>query len=68
MKPRKQAVALEYGMNQVPVVSAKGDEHLAERLIEEARRQGVYVTQDPQLLLEVTLALAKRAKGGGGGP
>jgi flagellar biosynthesis protein len=47
---RKQAVALEYGMNTVPVVTAKAEAHLAEQLIEEARRQGVYVTEDPQLL------------------
>ena len=47
---RKQAIALEYGMNTVPVVTAKADAHLAEQLIEEARRQGVYVTEDPQLL------------------
>ena len=37
-------------MNSVPVVTAKADAHLAEHLIEEARRQGVYVTEDPQLL------------------
>ena len=50
MKRIKQAVALEYGMNAVPVVTAKADADLAEHLIEEARRQGVYVTEDPQLL------------------
>ncbi len=50
MKYIKQAVALEYGMNAVPVVTAKADADLAEHLIEEARRQGVYVTEDPQLL------------------
>jgi len=47
---RKQAVAIEYGMNTVPVVTAKAEAHLAEQLIDEARRQGVYVTEDPQLL------------------
>jgi flagellar biosynthesis protein len=31
-------------------VSAKGRDELALLIIEEARRQGVYVTQDPQLL------------------
>jgi flagellar biosynthesis protein len=50
VKRIKQAVALEYGMNAVPVVTAKADADLAEHLIEEARRQGVYVTEDPQLL------------------
>ncbi len=50
MSYRKQAVALEYGPNTTPMVVAKGEGELAERLIEEARRQGVYVTEDPQLL------------------
>ena len=47
---RRQAVALEYGMNTTPVVTAKAEDDLAERLIEEARQQGVYVTEDPQLV------------------
>lgn len=47
---RKQAIALEYGPHAVPVVTAKGDDALAVRIIDEARRQGVYVTEDPQLL------------------
>ena len=50
MRYIKQAVALEYGMNAVPVVPARADADLAEHLIEEARRRGVYVTEDPQLL------------------
>ncbi len=47
---RKQAIALEYGANTTPVVTAKAEAELAEHLIEEARRQGVYVTEDPQLV------------------
>lgn len=47
---RKMAVALEYGQNPTPVVSAKGDSELAQDIIDEARRQGVYVAEDPQLL------------------
>lgn len=50
MNARRQAIALEYGANTVPVVTAKGDDDLATRMIDEALRQGVYVTQDPQLL------------------
>ena len=50
MTARRQAIALEYGANDAPVVTAKAEDELAERLIEEARRQGVYVTQDPQLV------------------
>jgi flagellar biosynthesis protein len=45
-----EAVALEYGQNSAPVVVAKASDELAERLIAEAERQGVYVTRDPQLL------------------
>lgn len=47
---RKQAVALEYGLNSAPVVTAKGDAHVAEDIIAEARRRGVYVAEDPELL------------------
>ncbi len=47
---RKQAVALAYGHNPTPIVSAKGDEALAERILEEARAHGVMIAQDPQLL------------------
>lgn len=50
MSARRQAVALEYGAHEVPVVTAKGDDELAVRIIDEALRQGIYVTQDPQLL------------------
>ena len=46
----RQAVALAYGKNPVPVVTAKGDDDLAWRMIEEARKQGVFISEDPQLL------------------
>jgi flagellar biosynthesis protein len=46
----RQAVALAYGKNPVPVVTAKGDDDLALRMIEEARQQGVFISEDPQLL------------------
>ena len=48
--PYQQAVALEYGKNKTPVVSAKGEGELARRIIAEAKRQGVYVSEDPRLL------------------
>jgi len=48
--PYSQAVALEYGRNKTPVVTAKGDDELARRIVAEAKRQGVYVTEDPRLL------------------
>lgn len=50
LKSNREAVALEYGQNKVPVVIAKGNEELADLIIDEARRQGVYVAQDRQLL------------------
>jgi flagellar biosynthesis protein len=34
----------------VPIVVAKGDDAVAAMIVEEARRQGVYVSEDPQLL------------------
>jgi flagellar biosynthesis protein len=49
-KKQLEAVALEYGKNKTPVVVAKGSEELAQLIVEEAERQGVYIAQDPQLL------------------
>jgi len=46
----QQAVALEYGKNKTPVISAKGEGELALRIIAEAKRQGVYVSEDGRLL------------------
>ena len=46
----QQAIALEYGKNKTPVVTAKGEGELALRIIAEAKRQGVYVSEDPRLL------------------
>ena len=46
----RQAVALAYGKNPIPVVTAKGDDDLALRIIEEARKQGVFISEDHQLL------------------
>ena len=51
MSPRwKEAVAFEYGRRLTPIVSARGEQELAERIVEEARRHGVHVAQDPALL------------------
>lgn len=51
MKPQiKEAIALEYGQRSTPIVSAKGQDELAQRIIEEARQHGVYVAEDPQLV------------------
>ena len=48
--PLKEAIALEYGKRKTPVISAKGEDELAQRIIDEAQRHGVYVAEDPQLL------------------
>ncbi len=50
MKNNRQAVALEYGSHSAPVVTARGDAELAERIIAEARRRGVFIAQDPALV------------------
>lgn len=46
----REAVALAYGNREAPVVTAKGRDELAEAIIAEAKRQGVYVTEDRELV------------------
>jgi len=50
MKTPFEAIALEYGQRKTPRVVAKGQAELAQRIIQEAKRQGIYVAEDPQLL------------------
>ena len=50
IKIEKKAVALEYGVNAAPTVTAKGSEEVAEAIIEEARKKGIHIAQDPQLV------------------
>jgi flagellar biosynthesis protein len=50
MKRRLDAVALVYGQLEAPVVTAKGSDELALAIIAEAKKQGVYIAQDPQLV------------------
>lgn len=50
MKRRLDAVALAYGQLDAPVVTAKGSDELALAIIAEAKKQGVYIAQDPQLV------------------
>ncbi|MBM3406268.1 MAG: flagellar biosynthesis protein FlhB [Betaproteobacteria bacterium] len=47
---RKQAIAFEYGRRDAPIVVAKGSDEIAEKILEEARRHGIFVAEDPQLL------------------
>ena len=46
----KEAIALEYGTNPTPIVTAKGEAEIAELIIEEAKKQGIYIAEDPKLL------------------
>jgi flagellar biosynthesis protein len=46
----REAVALAYGARSTPVVTARGQGEVADRIVQEARRQGVHVAQDPTLL------------------
>jgi flagellar biosynthesis protein len=48
--PRREAIALAYGPRETPVVTARGEGEVAERIVQEARRQGVHVAEDPVLL------------------
>lgn len=50
IKKEKKAVALEYGTNAAPKVTAKGSEEVALAIIEEARQRGIHIAKDPQLV------------------
>ncbi len=50
MQKQLEALALEYGRNKTPKVSAKGEGELARRIIDEAKKHRIYVAEDPQLL------------------
>ena len=47
---RPEAIALAYGQNDAPVVTAKGQDELADAIVAEAQRQGVHIAKDPQLV------------------
>jgi flagellar biosynthesis protein len=50
MKRSREAVALEYGRRETPIVTAKGKDELADAILAEARKQGVYIAQDKALV------------------
>ena len=50
MKRTREAVALAYGKREAPVVTAKGRDELADAIIAEAKKQGVYIAQDRELV------------------
>ena len=46
----RKAIALEYGDNAVPVLTAKGDGEMAQAIIEEAERLGIHIAEDTNLV------------------
>ena len=46
----RKAIALEYGDNPVPVLTAKGDGKMAQAIIEEAERLGIHIAEDANLV------------------
>ena len=46
---QKRAVALKYEAPEAPVVVAKGDGVLAEKIIEAAQEHGIYIRENPVL-------------------
>lgn len=54
MQKPLEALALEYGRNKTPRVTAIGEGDLAKRIVEEAKKHGIYVAEDPQLLSLLT--------------
>ncbi len=49
-KTDKAAVALEYGKNTAPTLTAKGRGKIAQAIITEAKKQGVHIAEDPRLV------------------
>ena len=51
-KKQKKAVALQYkpGEDYAPKVTAKGEGRIAEKIIELARRHGIPIKDDPDLI------------------
>jgi len=49
-KPSRRAVAMEYGKRVAPVMTAKGQGDTADLIIEEAKKQGIHIAEDPQLV------------------
>lgn len=52
----KRAVALEYQQNSdaAPIITASGENELAELIVEEARRQGVLIARDEALAMALS--------------
>jgi flagellar biosynthesis protein len=49
------AVAIEYGLNETPVVTASGHNQLADEIIQAARKAGVPIHKDEDLVALLSL-------------
>ena len=49
-KPIKKAIALEYGKNPAPVLTATGEGEVAEQIMAEAKKRGIHIAEDAQLV------------------
>jgi flagellar biosynthesis protein len=49
-----EAVALEYGLNQAPVLTTRAQGEAALRVVEQARRHGIHIVQDARLLAQLS--------------
>lgn len=47
--PIKTAIALKYNSPEAPIVVAKGEGELAEKIIEAAQEHGVFIKENPTL-------------------
>ena len=47
---KKKALALEYGAQESPTLIAKGEDELAHEIIAEAKKHGIFIAEDPQLV------------------
>ena len=45
-----EAIALEYGQNEAPTLVAKGSDEFALEIIQEAKKYGVFIAEDPDLV------------------
>ena len=50
MDEDKKTVALEYGKNKTPKLIAKGDYEIAQLIIDEAKKHGIFITEDAELV------------------
>ena len=46
----REAIAIEYRDHITPIVTARGSTEVADLIIEEAKKQGVFIAEDKQLV------------------